>query len=260
MLEVTRREYKVMLDQRMFEDRKRAAASLGEDLHSLARRLKSVECDGEFDNTKKRQITFLDTRDNTIALNRFVLRQRVDLEKSRTEYTLKCRSPDRYVAAGANVEGAEGLEQETKFEEDIGAPFVTRFSHSSTVIGPADPPERLRDAAKLFPALGDLKRDGEPCADEIRLWPVNATSVYERVLAGPTLKFGKTEAEIALILWSDGPQGRPLVAEFSFRYEHDKERFSAKTATAAMNFFGELQRLDWCSTTARTKTQFVYAE
>ena len=103
MLPVISREYKVMLDHRMFADRKTAAANLCRELHACAKRLKGIECDGEFEKTKKREIVFLDTADETINLNRFVFRQRKDLEKDITEYTLKCRSPDRYVAAGADV-------------------------------------------------------------------------------------------------------------------------------------------------------------
>jgi hypothetical protein len=49
---------------------------------------------GEFTKTKKREIVFLDTEDETIALNGLVFRQRHDVENGTTEYTLKCRSPD----------------------------------------------------------------------------------------------------------------------------------------------------------------------
>ncbi|HUE74787.1 MAG TPA: di-heme-cytochrome C peroxidase [Pirellulaceae bacterium] len=77
---ISRREYKVMLDHRHFLDRKDAAASFCRDLHSLTKRLRKVECDGEFDGTDKREIVFLDTIDETIHLNGFVFRQRTDVD------------------------------------------------------------------------------------------------------------------------------------------------------------------------------------
>lgn len=258
MLRVSRREYKVMLDHRLFTDRKPAAEAFCRELHSCARRLKGVECDGEFKKTKKRVITFLDTRDHTINLNRLVFRQRTDAESDEVEYTLKCRSPDRYVAAGADVSAAKSLKNTRKFEEDIGSPFVVRFSHSSTTEGPKKCPVSLKDAARLFPVLGELQRDGQRCPDGLELFPVNALNPFERVLTGPVLKFHKTEAEIALILWSDGPDGRPIVAEFSFRYGQDGEEYSSKVARKAMEWFEEVQRMDWYMPGVRTKTAHVY--
>jgi len=255
MIPITSREYKVMLDHRMFADRKQAAANLCREIHACAKRLEDIECDGEFNETKKRELVFLDTRDETINLNRFVFRQRT--EQGRTEYTLKCRSPDRYVAAGADVRSPKGMKEE-KLEEDIGAPFVARFSHSNTVKGPDKAPKTLKLAAKLFPALGELERDGESCSDELELRPVNALKAYERVMVGPTLRFDLTEAEVALILWSNGLEGRPLVAEFSFRYKHKREDYGTKAVRLAMKFFDELQRLDWCVPEGRTKTQYAY--
>jgi hypothetical protein len=235
------------------------AAQLCIDLHASGKRLEGIEVDGEFEKTKKRAIVFLDTPDETIALNRLVFRQRTDFEKERTEYTLKCRSPDRYVAAGADLKAGNGFEEEIKLEEDISAPFSVRFSHSNTIQGRAKAPKNLQEAAEMFPVLGKLERDGNLCPDDVLLRPVKAIEAYERVLVGPIVKFKKTEAEVALILWSDGKDGRPLVAELSYRYGNDDGRYTPGVASLAMRFFEELQRLDWCAPNAQTKTQFVYA-
>ena len=260
MLRITRREYKVMLEHRLFINRKSAARELNQELHAIAKRLKGVECDGQFSKTRKRDITFLDTRDLTIQLNGLLLRQRVNLNKAGTQYTLKCRSADRYLAAGADLRAGKRFEDDVKFEEDIGAPFVCRFSHSNTILGPDRTPRTLADAAKLFPALGKLERDGEACSGHLALRPVSLQRVYERVLTGPVLRFSKTKtkAEVALIIWSEGQRGRPLVAEFSFRYEGEKEKFPRPVAQRALEFFRELQRLDVCLPQGRTKTQWMY--
>jgi hypothetical protein len=68
------------------------------------------------------------------------------------------------------------------------------------------------------------------------------------------------QAEVALILWSNGPQGRPLVAEFSFRYKTDGDDVAAKVAAKAKDLFEGIQSLDWCLPAGRTKTQYVYGE
>ena len=247
-----------MLDHRQFVDRKEAAAFFCRDLHALAKRLRKIEYAGELDGTDKWEIVFLDAIDETTHLNGFVFRQRTDVEAGKTEYTLECRSPNRFAAAAADVSAGKGLKGDGKFEEDIGAPFVSRFSHSNTVETPDKEPETLKEAARLFPALGRLKRDGEDCPDGVELRPVNLLKAFERVLRGPILVFDKTKAEVALILWSDGAKGRPLVAEFSFRYKHKEEDFDPRAARLAMVFFEELQRMDWCLPKGKTNTQFAY--
>jgi hypothetical protein len=257
MKKISRREYKVMLDQRMFVDRKEAVAEMCDDLRNIAKRLKKTEFDGKFEAADRRRLCFLDTPDETINLNRFVFRQRTE-QSGKTEYTLKCRSADRYVAAGAKLKAGEGYRDDAKFEEDISAPFQVRFSHSNTVAGAAKPPETLGQAAELFPILGKLQRDGRRCPAKLELRPVNSLEAFERVFKGPELKFDKVVAEVALILWSDRDDGRPLVAEFSFRYEDKDEKFHHKAARLAMDYFEELQLLDWCVPEGRTKTQFAY--
>ncbi|MCI0627623.1 MAG: hypothetical protein L0387_39235 [Acidobacteria bacterium] len=156
MLPVSRREYKVMLDHRRFVDRKRAVKKFWGEVCACCEGLK-VRCKDEFDTTDKRVIAFLDTANQSIRANYLVFRQRFNVESGETEYTLKCRSPDRYVAASANVRASKGLDDRPKFEEDIGAPFVSRFSRSSTVLEPEEAPSSLKEAAKLFPGLGKLK-------------------------------------------------------------------------------------------------------
>jgi hypothetical protein len=89
--------------------------------------------------------------------------------------------------------------------------------------------------------------------------------VFERVFNGPTIhlpyedvRASAMPADIALILWSQGRKGRLLTAEFSFRYEAEKEAFPVPVATMAKHFFERLQHLDWTRPEAITKTQYMY--
>jgi len=129
---------------------------------------------------------------------------------------------------------------------------------SNTVTSKKGLPDDLDEASKYFSALRTLTRDGVRCPGKFRLKPVNSLTAYERVLDGATIRLGDVEAEVALILWSAGRKGRPLVSEFSFRYKCKGEKVSGKTAHRAKFFFEELQLLDWCEPQSMTKTQFVY--
>jgi hypothetical protein len=255
MLEVTRRELKVMLDHRMFSDPTTALAELRSDLGACAAKA-NASLKGHFDETETREIVFLDTPDGTVLANGFVLRVR--RPSGKPEYTLKCRSPDRYIAAAADMSVGPDLEPDEKFEEDIAAPYVSRFSRSITVKGPDTAPATLSAAAALFPALAGLTRDGRACPGDVALSPVGAVSPFERVHKGPVFDIAGEKGEAALILWSNGSGGRLVAAELSFRYKDKHEGFSGAVARAGKRLFEEIQRVDWCAPDSRTKTQLAY--
>jgi hypothetical protein len=129
-------------------------------VHGLGDLAQSVgtSIEGEFDykKTSKRFVLFLDTPDYTLRANDLLLRQRVKRKKNKTEYTLKCRTEDRYIAAHKDVGTAANLKSSEKFAEDIGVPFVSRFSHSATACFDNDSagktmPETIGVASKIFP-------------------------------------------------------------------------------------------------------------
>jgi hypothetical protein len=150
-------------------------------------------------------------------------------------------------------------------------PFISRFSHSTTVSLDDDEklagekyPKTLLAATKLFPGLLALQRDGLPCAPETALAPVHGRKVFERVFSGPTVHFpnvhdgaSSTPASVALILWSKSKKGRILTAEFSFRYTDEQEAFPPDVASGAKRFFEGLQHLDWIRPDALTKTHYL---
>ena len=272
-MHVTSREYKVIVDSSLFADWDAALSDIHDDVKDLAW-LVGLEFDGKFDtgNYKERTILFLDTPDFTLCQNGLLLRQRVKPKKGTTEYTLKCRTEDRYIAAGKDLSVILGLRSDTKFEEDVGCPFVSRFSHSTTVSLDDDHklagdrfPKTLSAAAELFPGLLATQYDDMRCAPETALTAVNGKKVFERVFTGPIVQFSdrrsrssSTSATLALILWSKGQNGRILTAEFSFRYKDDKEAFPPKVASNARRYFERLQRLDWARPEGSTKTQYMY--
>jgi inorganic triphosphatase YgiF len=272
-MRVTSREYKIIVDWSLWAHVDAALSDILVDVGDLAEAV-GLEVAEKFDvqDPNERTIIFLDTPDYTLRENGLLLRQRVKQKNGKTEYTLKCRTEDRYIAAGKDLRAGPRLKHRSKLEEDVGVPFVSRFSHSSTVELDDDDklagdnfPETLSVAGKLFPAVLALYRDGMPCAPETALAPVNGLKVFERVFTGAKLHFPKERdrrssktGTMALILWSKGKKGRTLTAEFSFRCEDDNEAFSPQLASVARSFFEGLQHQDWTRPEALTKTQYMY--
>jgi hypothetical protein len=272
---ITSREYKIILDHGLFADLADGFELLLDDIKGAAKSA-DVTIRRTFDTNdpKERTVLFLDTPDCTLRANELLFRQRVRQKSRKTEYTLKCRTEDRYVAAGRNVLPAEGLEHEHKFEEDIGVPFVSRFSHSATVelkrdheLAGENFPRTLAAAARLFPALLKTQHDGLPCTPTTALAPVNDRKVRERVFSGVEIELDSrvagehaTTGEIAVILWTHIVHKRFLAAELSFRYENSTETYSAGAAFRARRFFELLQDQEWARPDSLTKTQLMYGE
>jgi hypothetical protein len=261
---VTSREYKLMLDHGRFARRKKAAAELLREIEDFVKP-QGIKTKGTFDSIASRTILFLDTEDFTLRNSGVVLRRRVE-DNGQHQYTLKCRTPDRYLADGVDVGEASGLNGDDKFEEDIGLPFVSRFSHSNTIeFKSGDEPKKpktLGKAGRLFPWLRTLRHDGRRCDAKSKIVAVNSVRAFEQVFTGPRFildsdsKTGR--AEIALILWSNQSNGRVLLAEFSFRYKNKHEEFPVPVARAAKDLFELLAHLDSAQPGAMTKTEYVY--
>ena len=257
-LKITSREYKIVLNHQLFEARKQAIEMFSEDLHNFTRSIPKTSVEGKFEPHDDREITFLDTVSNTVNLNGLLLRERRHLNTKRLEYTLKCRSPDRYLAADGIGRTTENRNETLKFEEDIATPFVSRFSRSNTIGRVSERPKTLGEAAKLFPKLLGLFRDGRKCDSDTKLEKVSSIRVHERVYKGVVFSLCDTKAECALIFWSNGKNGRSLIGEFSFRYGQKDERFNSSVSIAAMSIYQRLLKSDWFIPDSETKTQFMY--
>ncbi len=280
-MQVESREYKVIVDTTTFADLSTGLSNILDDVKDVANSLRfDVSDTFDLDKPKERTILFLDTPDFTLRTSGLLLRQRVNQkEDGKTEYTLKCRTEDRYIAAGQVRDEKSGMKSKSKFEEDIACPFVSRFSHSAIVsfddgdeLAGDQFPNTLAAAASLFPQLAELKHDEMLCSSQTVLRPVNERQVWEQVFTGPEVQFPRGNgsssvmpAEIALILWSKVKPdrskregGRLLTAELSFRYEDENESFSIDVAKAAKQFFARLQCCDWARPDGSTKTEYMY--
>ncbi len=260
------REYKLMLNHRWFQNPGAAVEALWDEVTQLAESL-GFRTKGELKLNKEsaRTIVFFDTPDFSLHRAGYVLRQRVDGEQA--ELTLKAMSPDQYIVAAADVSAATGFEPKSKFEEDIGAPWRSRFSVSSTIEVEvakilSESEAVLADALKFFPSLSKATRDRIALSPELKLQPVNGLHAYETVYEDAKLVFVDGEQEqkssVALILWASRKKGRPLVAEFSFRLKNSDAGFSPVFCRQAKELFEALQLMDWHLPGGLTKTQYAY--
>jgi hypothetical protein len=265
-LDVKSREYKVMLLPELFAGDeaavRRAAGEFWADVGAALAPLE-IPTQGAFDEVKAhRRIRFLDTADNGFKTQRYVFRERVDVDSGEREFTLKFRHPDRYVASDRNMEAKGGRRAETKFEEDVKPPFVSMFSYSTSVEVDADTDiTRVEHVLELFPGARDELRG----VDDGELGAVHTFCARELVLVGASLLLGKRdiEAECAMIVWHDDDDlvTPPVCVEFSFKYGDDQEDYKGSVTRDAHDVLQALhsQLSDWVDPEPRTKTAFVYA-
>ncbi len=265
---ITSREYKLMLNAEKFAgDEAKLTTSAGALWRDLAAIIvpSAVAVSGTDDvERKRRQVRFFDTQDKWLRSNDYVVRERLDLEDEERELTLKFRHPDRFVSQDRDMTPADGLDAELKFEEDIKPPFQALYSFSSTQRVKQDTRlETLKDVNKLYPGLAEAV-EAFPKSEPLSV--VGAFTAYERVIKGTSFQIRKDPevcALCSLTLWYDSEAGdTPVVAEFSFKYQDDKEAYTAKMARRAYDVFMDIQaRLgDWIDSRSMTKTAYVYAQ
>ena len=270
-MKVESREYKLLVNHEPFANPSAAVKAVWDEIDEGAKTLPMVRTKGKLDEKETRSIIFLDTPDHTLRRNGLVLRQRAVDEA--VEYTLKCRSENRYFAAGTDVGAADRLKGDPKLEEDIAPPFRCRFSHSTTITVAGDrkttlqkTPKTLGEATAFFPVLSTLRADGRSCDPETTLEAVNSITVYESIWKGGKIIFEPNDEEksenatVALILWTRGKAGRPAVAELSFRIKDSEEHFSRDLAEAARSVYNLLQRLGCSRSEGMTKTEYIYRD
>ena len=264
--DVTSREYKVMLTPSAFDGDDAAMRAVVDRFGSdVAAALEPLEIPtaGSFDTVKARRlIRFFDTDEHSLNSDKYIVREREDVDTGEREVTLKFRHPDRYVAADRSMAAADAdADARTKFEEDVKPPFVSVFSFSTTQpLASGHVLEQLSDVANLFPGLAD-ELDEIP---EVPLVLVSDFVAREVVLEGAELLLGKRDiaAECAIVAWYDeGEQDTtPVVVEFSFKYGDDQEDYRGSVARDAYEVLGVLQDglAGWVDPNPRTKTTFVY--
>jgi hypothetical protein len=269
MLQISSREYKLLVDHRRCDDGDGPRAIWDEIEFALAT-VAGVKTKGKLDQAEARRIFFLDTPDHSLRRHGLVLRERSSGDQR--ELTLKCRGEDRHFVSGTDVAAADVFEAREKLEEDIVPPFLVRFSNSATACLPAGKKaderiDSLEEAARVFPLLGKLRSNGLPCPPRTRLAAVNNVRVTEQVFTGGKVSIARdnseakdAKGEFALILWTRERSSTPAIAELSFRLKGGDSGYDRGLALTLREIYACLQRLDSARSGGLTKTEYVYRD
>jgi len=253
---VASREYKLMLEPSNFNGTNPATAvsAFWNALQQVIASGIGRSTSGTFALDKSRTVRFYDTPGTCLlSNNKLIFRERV--ESGNREVTLKYRSFDRFVSSYQDMSGIGG-DAETKFEEDLGAPYSVKYSHSTTQgISDSKNLNRMDDPIGLYPGLESYNFD-----DTLPIAVVGGLTVAERVYKGPSVDLGSENGAFSLTLWyAGGDLTAPLVAEISFKYKDAAEDYSENVVTRAQNLFLDMQTMTaWLAADAVSKTAFIY--
>jgi hypothetical protein len=261
---VTSREYKLMLNMDRFKDREQAS----EDFLSLLEFL--VEKEGgtiveKQNEEERRYISYLDTPEGALHQQGFTLRLREeDDDEEEFQINLKYRASDRYISAAQDLSSPQ--EGNTKFEEDILPPFISKFSHSTSIETDAAPElGSMQKVMDLFPGLREHNID-----ENTPVKTVNDFKALEVARNLCKLEFGEEpiiKASLSFWYLTGEEDEWPLVGEFSFDYDivdneadEDKlETYSRQVVEGANRLFNALQKQEgWLSFSTTTKTAFAF--
>jgi hypothetical protein len=273
--EITSREYKLLLSTTRFRNRNDGSDEWMELVDRAIRRAGGTRVNqGELEDAKTREkgkepkprdkpleveekersTSFLDTRDESLRNQGWILRLR--RKDKGTDVTVKFRCPDRLLSALKDASSPNGGKQ--KFEEDIVPPFGSQYSRSNTLEDQPDDvlPETVAEAAALFPALGTLGIISQTPLETVGGLVVNEIARRVggfRLGDGPILEMSHT-------FWYVGntKDHYPMVAEFSFEFAPKGGDFPPETIEGASKVYDELQKqAGWLDVAGTTKSSLV---
>jgi len=250
------REYKLLLEPSLFNgsEPRSVVTNYWHQLKALIQSELKRDTKGVLTFSKTRTVKFYDTQGTCqIKAQDYIFRERT--ENGKREVVLKYRSPDRYIAGLQNMMGSQS-QAETKFEEDIGVPFITKYSHSTKQpLGSDTELKTLGDIVRLYPGLKESHFDLD---ESINL--VSGLMITEKLYKGAKVDLGKKNGKFTLTLWYISPDSTsPVIAEISFKYGDADENYSKKVVTRAKRLFEMMQGMsDWVAKTSSTKTAFVF--
>jgi hypothetical protein len=240
-----------------------ASTSLWQDLASVILPNAIAVSGTEDVSRRRREVRFFDTDGHWLRQNDYVVRERTDLDSNERQLTLKFRHPDRFYSQDRSMEPAKEFDHDMKFEEDIKPAFQSLYSYSSCVVlKDKMTVESLGQVGELYPGLAKAV---DEFPKDAALQQVGGFTAYETVVKGTSFQIHKEPellAACSLTLWyADETDEKPLVAEFSFKYEDKKENFSGKAANRAYKSYIAMQEQlkGWIDSKSMTKTAYVYS-
>jgi hypothetical protein len=252
-----------MLNVDRFKDREQASQEFLSLLDFLVRKERGSVVE-EQNEEEKRQTSYLDTSEGALRQQEFALRLREeDDDEEEFQINLKYRASDRYISAAQDLSSPQG--GKTKFEEDILPPFISKFSHSTSIKTSTDPElGSMNKVMALFPGLREHNIDENTAVET-----VNDFKALEVVRNLCKLEFDEEpiiKASLSFWYLTGEKDEWPLVGEFSFDYdvldseavEDELEMYPHRVVEGANRLFNGLQKQEgWISFNTTTKTAFA---
>jgi hypothetical protein len=147
------REFKLILKQSLFKDLNSGIKKVQEVIDTEVKKLNGTFKSRDSDlKLKYRKTYYLDTSDFRLNSKNFFLRIRGDKKSTKYDVTLKCRHPDRYISSAYDLSHLKMYD--TKFEEDIIAPHISKFSISVNFEQDEEPKfDSIEELRSIFPGL-----------------------------------------------------------------------------------------------------------
>jgi hypothetical protein len=271
------REFKLILKPKLFQDINAGIEKVQKVIDLEVEKLNGIFKPEQDLKLKQRNTYYLDTSDFALKSKNFFLRIREDTEPPKYDITLKCRHPDRYISSAYDF--SDSIIHKVKFEEDIIAPHVSKFSTSVNLEQDLEPKFNSIEVIKsTFPGLSSYDLgDG-------KLLKVNNFEAKEISVSLGKITYDRTkgkkedEDKIKLLLnfwYFPKNEGLPVIVEFTYSYKvievdsvseknKNKERelieeFPLSLVNNTYEFYKSLQDTEIADLRAsKTKTEFAY--
>jgi hypothetical protein len=272
------REFKLILKPNLFKNLNSGIKKIQEVIDTEVKKL-----DGTFKSRgsdlklKYRKTYYLDTTDFRLNSRSFFLRIRGNKKSTKYDVTLKCRHPDRYISSAYDLSDLKMYD--TKFEEDIIAPHISKFSISVNFEQDQEPKfNSIEQFRSIFPGLisndlghGKLLKVNNFEAKEISL-------KLGKIVYDGKKSNNKDDKNVKLLLnlwYSQKDEAMPVIVEFTYSYAAVKsspsisnkrnkentliEEFPLSIVRNTYEFYKSLQKTKVADLSAsKTKTEFAY--
>ena len=221
------REFKLILKPNLFKEFNSGIKNVQEVIDTEVKKLNGRFKPHDSDlKLKHRKTYYLDTSDFRLNSKNFFLRIRGDKKSGNYDVTLKCRHPDRYISSAYDLSDLKMYD--TKFEEDIIAPHISKFSTSVNFEQDQKPKfDSIEELKSTFPGL--ISHD----LGDGKLLKVNNFEAKEiSVKLGKIVYDGKknntnddNKVTLLLNLWySPKDESMPAIVEFTYSYRCYKRK------------------------------------
>jgi len=231
------REFKLILKPKIFQDLNEGIKKVQKIIDKEVEMLNGKFIPNSDLKQKLRRTYYLDTPKFRLKSKNYFLRVREDKESNKYDITLKCRHPDRYISSSYDL--SSSMKKSTiKFEEDIIAPHISKFSISVNFEENQEPEiNNLEKLKTIFPGLHtqDL---GDEILEKVNKFEAKEISVKLGKISYNNNNNGEDddyddEIKTFLNLWYSpkNNKGKPVIVEFTYDYAAIKKKEEGKEQT-----------------------------